>query len=142
MLNTRFAIFIAAAVLFGNQAMAADLIATKPGVMCTSADALAQLTLPGGESRTHGETVTPEMQALAQSGGCVDIQPGITVSVQTAHKNTSVISYRRPNSDINETFVIPNIDFTPVFTDDEDKPEAAAPTESQVVPPAAGLPGK
>ncbi|MFM0209926.1 hypothetical protein PQQ96_21205 [Paraburkholderia sediminicola] len=108
--------------------MADDLIATKPGVMCASAQALAQLTLPNGDSRSHEAAATPAQQALAQSGGCIDIQPGITVNVQTAHKNTSVVTYQQPGSATSETFVIPNIDFTPVFTDDS----AASQTTAQV----------
>lgn len=105
--------------MLGNHAMAADLIATKPSVMCTSTQALAQLTLPDGNSRTHGDTATPAQIAEAQTGGCVDIQPGMTVSVQTARKNTSVVSYQRPGSNAQETFVIPNVDFVPVFAEDD-----------------------
>jgi len=118
----RFTLFLAGTGLLGNQAMAADLIATQPGVMCVSAAALAQLTLPDGESRSHGADATPAQRALAQAGGCVDIAPGITVSVQSARKNTSVVSYQPPGAAANETFVIPNIDFTPVFTDDASAP--------------------
>lgn len=73
-LQTRIAFLLAAAGWFSTQAMAADLIATKPGVMCVSAQALAQLTLPNGESRSHGATATPEQLAQAQAGGCIDIQ--------------------------------------------------------------------
>ncbi|SDQ69369.1 hypothetical protein SAMN05443245_2378 [Paraburkholderia fungorum] len=117
--NTRLFIFIAGSGLLGNHAIAADLIATKPGVMCTSTQALAQLTLPDGNSRTHGDTATSAQIAEAQTGGCVDIQPGMTVSVQTARKNTSVVSYQRPGSNAQETFVIPNVDFVPIFAEDD-----------------------
>ncbi len=117
--NVRLFIFIAANGLPGNHAIAADLIATKSGVMCTSTQALAQLTLPDGNSRSHGDTATPAQLAQAQAGGCVDIQPGMTVSVQAAHKNTSVVSYQRPGSNAQETFVIPNVDFVPVFAEDD-----------------------
>lgn len=117
--NIRFFLFIAGGGLLCNQVMAADLIATKPGVMCTSTQALAQLTLPDGNSRSHGDAATPVQLAQAQAGGCVDIQPGMTVSVQTAHKNTSVVSYQRAGSTASETFVIPNIDFVPVFAEDD-----------------------
>jgi hypothetical protein len=117
--NVRLFIFIAANGLLGNHAIAADLIATKSGVMCTSTQALARLTLPDGNSRSHGDTATPAQLTEAQAGGCVDIQPGMTVSVQTAHKNTSVVSYQRPGSNAQETFVIPNVDFVPVFAEDD-----------------------
>jgi hypothetical protein len=117
----KFRLFISMAVLgcLGNQAFAADLIATKPGVMCTSTQTLAQLTLPDGNSRSHGDTATAAQLAEAQAGGCIDIQPGMTVTVQTAHKNTSVVSYTRPGSNASEKLVIPNIDFVPVFADDD-----------------------
>jgi hypothetical protein len=57
--HTCCALLIAGAGLPGNPAMAADLIATKVGVMCVSTQALAQLTLPDGESRSHGDAATP-----------------------------------------------------------------------------------
>lgn len=117
--NIRFFLFIAVGSVTCDHATAADLIATKPGVMCTSTEALAQLTLPDGNSRSHADTATPAQLAQAKTGGCIDIQPGMTVRVQTAHKNTSVVSYTRPESNANETFVIPNIDFVPVFADDD-----------------------
>lgn len=117
--NLRLYLFLAASGLLANQAMAADLIATKSGVMCTSTQALAQLTLPDGDSRSHGDAVTPAQLAQVQAGGCIDIQPGMTVRVQTAHKNTSVVSYQRSGSAASETFVIPNIDFVPVFAEDD-----------------------
>lgn len=134
-LQTRIAFLLAAAGWFSTQAMAADLIATKPGVMCVSAQALAQLTLPNGESRSHGATATPEQLAQAQAGGCIDIQPGITVNVLTARKNTSVVSYQRPGSTTVETFVVPNIDFSPVFTDDAAASQPAAQTQAPASAP-------
>lgn len=134
-LQTRIAFLLAVAGCIGTQAMAADLIATKPGVMCVSAQALAQLTLPSGESRSHGATATPEQLAQAQAGGCIDIQPGMTVNVLTARKNTSVVSYQRPGSTTLETFVVPNIDFSPVFTDD-----AAAPAKTATPTPTVAAP--
>jgi hypothetical protein len=136
-LHTCFALLIAGAGLPGNAAMAADLIATKPGVMCVSTEALAELTLPSGESRSHGDAATPAQLAQAQAGGCIDIQPGMTVSVQTAHKNTSVVSYQRPGPATSDTFVIPNIDFVPVYAEDDDDDSAPA---AQPALPSAGAP--
>jgi hypothetical protein len=121
-LPIRLIFLTAAAVLLGNQVMAADLIATRPGVMCASAQTLAELTLPDGDSRSHGATATPAQFAQAQAGGCIDIQPGITVSAHTAHRNTSIVSYRQPGAAASATFVIPNIDFVPLYTDDAATP--------------------
>ena len=134
LLHSCSVLLIASASLAGNAAMAADLIATKPGVMCVSTQALAELTLPNGESRSHGDAATPAQLAEAQAGGCLDIQPGMTVSVQMAHKNTSVVSYQRPGSATGETFVIPNIDFVPVFAEGEEDDTA------QAARPSAGTP--
>jgi hypothetical protein len=125
-LHRCFVLLIASSSLAGNAATASDLIATKPGVMCVSTQALAELTLPSGESRSHGDAATPAQLAQAQAGGCLDIQPGMTVSVQTAHKNTSVVSFQRPGAAASETFVIPNIDFVPVFAEGEEDDTAQA----------------
>ena len=53
------------------------------------------------------------MLTLAASGGCIDIKPGIRVTAQKAFKNTSVVTYRGPDAQIDQTFVVPNIDFVP-----------------------------
>jgi hypothetical protein len=119
-LRNRFVLLIAAAGLTAHAAIAANLIATKPGVMCVSTQTLAELTLPNGESRSHGGAVTPAQLAQVKAGGCLDIQPGMTVSVQTAHRNTSVVSYQPPGAATSETFVIPNIDFVPVYAEGEE----------------------
>ena len=111
MLQTRFATLALSLGVLSTHAQADDLIATHPGVMCASADALARLTLPGGDSRTHTATPEPQALSLAASGGCIDIKPGIRVSVQKAFKNTSVVTYRGPGAQVDQTFVIPNIDF-------------------------------
>ena len=139
-LHSQFALLIAASSLAATAAMAADLIATKPGVMCVSTQALAELTLPNGESRSHGDAATPAQLAQVQAGGCLDIQPGMTVRVQTAHKNTSVVSYQRPGTATSETFVIPNIDFVPVFAEGEEDDTTQATRSAQAARPPAGTP--
>jgi hypothetical protein len=111
MLQTRFAVLALSLGVLSAHALADELVATRPGVMCASADALGRLTLPGGDSRTHAATATPETQSLAASGGCIDIKPGIRVTVQKAFKNTSVVTYRAADAQSEQTFVIPNIDF-------------------------------
>jgi hypothetical protein len=113
MLHTRFAMIALGLGVLSTHAQADDLIATHPGVMCASADALARLTLPGGDSRTHAATPEPQTLSLAASGGCVDIKPGIRVTVQKAFRNTSVVTYRGPSAQTNQTFVVPTIDFAP-----------------------------
>ncbi|MGF7134479.1 hypothetical protein P3T40_005983 [Paraburkholderia sp. EB58] len=113
MLQTRFAMLALSLGVLSTHAQADDLIASHPGVMCASADALAHLTLPSGDSRTHTAAPEPQMLTLAASGGCIDIKPGIRVTAQKAFKNTSVVTYRGPDAQIDQTFVVPNIDFVP-----------------------------
>jgi len=117
MLQTRFAMLALSLGALSTHAQADDLIAMHPGVMCASADALSRLTLPGGDSRTHAAAPEPQTQSLAASGGCIDIKPGIKVTVQKAFKNTSVVTYRAPGAQTDQTFVIPNIDFAPAAGD-------------------------
>jgi hypothetical protein len=87
-----------------------DLVATKPGLVCVSADALARLTLPGGSSRTAQGNPTPADLALKQSGGCTDITIGMRVHVETARHNTSIVTYTAPDGQA-VTAYVPNIDF-------------------------------
>jgi hypothetical protein len=85
-----------------------ELVAIKPGLMCRSADALAQLTLPNGDSRTHSAARRPHDLALAASGGCIDIPPNARVTVRQAFHNTSIVTY---GSTDGAPYVVPNIDF-------------------------------
>ena len=73
-----------------------DLVAIRPGVMCASAAALASLTLPSGDSRTHAASPRPQDLAVARQGGCGDVTLGHAVLVQTRHHNTSVVTTGDP----------------------------------------------
>ena len=97
------AIVVAAA----SPAHSEDWVATKPGVMCTSAETLGRLTLPGGDSRTHASTPRPEDFDAATAGGCIDILLGATVTVQKTFKNTALITYD------GATYMVPAADFLP-----------------------------
>jgi hypothetical protein len=130
MLQTRFAMLALSLGVLSTHVQADDLIATHPGVMCASADALACLTLPGGDSRSHAAAPEPQALSLAASGGCIDVKPGIRVSVQKAFKNTSVVTYRGPGTQIDQTFVIPNIDFAPATGDHTQTAAVSAATVS------------
>ncbi len=96
-----------------SPATAADLVATKPGVMCLSAEALGKLTLPGGDSRTHAPSPRGEDLAVAGSGGCIDIPLGARVTLQKAFRNTSIVTYDGIGGMTAGTMVVPNIDFQP-----------------------------
>jgi hypothetical protein len=93
-------------------ALADELVATKPGLICVSSDALAHLTLPDGSSQTAQPNPSPAELALKQSGGCSDITIGTTVSVQAARHNTSIVTYAPPGGQPITAYV-PNIDFAP-----------------------------
>lgn len=93
----------------------ADMLqATRPGVMCTSPDALAKLTLPDGSSRTTAAHVSPATQAIAQAGGCTDFGAGHVVILLTARKNTDIVRGDTMSGDgVLGNFVVPSIDFGP-----------------------------
>ena len=104
-------VFGAMLVLAAGGTRAEELVATRPGVMCRSADALGRLTLPNGDSRTHAAIRRPEDLALADAGGCIDIPQGARVTVRQAFHNTSIVGYGAPDA---PPYVVPNVDFQPV----------------------------
>ena len=104
---------IVGVALASSPATAAALVAIKPGVMCSSAEALGKLTLPGGDSRTHAPFPKAEDLAVAGSGGCIDIPLGARVMVQQAFRNTSIVTYDGVGGMAAGTMVVPNIDFQP-----------------------------
>jgi hypothetical protein len=119
----------ASAVLLAASPAAADtLVATRPGLMCTSPDVLAKLTLPDGSSRIGTAGEKPGDKALRVSGGCIDIPPSARVTVQTTRRRTTIVTFDA--GDGPRTFVVPNIDFGPVAD--------AGPTPAGA---AAGAPG-
>jgi hypothetical protein len=89
----------------------ADLVAIKPGVMCISAQAVAKLTLPNGDSRTHEPIVLPEDLVVAASGGCVDIPLGVRFTAHHSLGTTSAVDYGPSTLRL---FVVPNIDLRSV----------------------------
>ena len=103
-----------AACLFPACADAALLRATRPGVMCSSPAALAQLSLPDGSSRTAGSDAPPSVVAIARAGGCTDFPAGNIVILQTARRNTSIVRSDTLTGDgVLDTFYVANIDYVP-----------------------------
>ena len=96
-----------------GRAAAYTLTATRPGVMCTGAAALAKLTRPDGSSRSAGAAPRPEDLAWKQSGGCLDILPSATVDAIAVRRNTSIVLYDAHDGRGVRRFTVPNIDFTP-----------------------------
>lgn len=141
--------FTVALACFSSAAAAAELTADQPGVMCASAAALAQLTLPGGDSRTHRPGASPAELTAAQQGGCVDIPHGLSVTVLQHHQNTSVVSYADQTGALH-TMVVPNADFrdadaaTPPNIRPAQSADASAPPVGQAasVTPLTAGPGR
>jgi hypothetical protein len=90
-------------------ATAKTLVAVHEGVICTSADALAKLTLPDGSSRTTKPQATPEDIATKKAGGCMDIVLGERVTVITERRNTSVVTLGSGSD--RRTYIVPNVDY-------------------------------
>lgn len=109
-MRTVFAIF-GLALLPTTPALADTLVAARPGVMCSSADALAKLTLPDGSSRAAGPGARPEYITTKQAGGCIDTPLGARVTVLQARQRTSVVTYDANDGRGARTFIVPNIDF-------------------------------
>jgi hypothetical protein len=91
-----------------------DLVAVNPGVMCTSAGALAHLTLPDGRSKSGVENPLPRDMMVAQRGGCISIPYGARISVYRSYRNTSVGIYDPADGRGPREFIIPNINFRPL----------------------------
>lgn len=106
----RITILVAAGLSIPTLATAGDLVSIRPGLMCGSADALARLTLPNGDSRSHAVAPRPQDMALAAAGHCIDLQPGRIVTLVTARRNTSIVTEREQCTPL----VVPNIDLQPV----------------------------
>ena len=98
-------------LLPGAQALADDLVASRTGLMCTSAEALAKLTLSDGSSRAASPHARPGDTTLEQQGGCIAIPPGAHVTLQIARRNTSIVTYDAEDGRGPRSFVVPNIDF-------------------------------
>ena len=77
-----------------------------------SADALAKLTLPDGSSKTDRPSPSSSDLAARRDGGCTDIKIGARVSIASAKRNTSVVTYAANGH--SQTYIVPNIDFQPV----------------------------
>ena len=106
----RIALLAVLAAASLSAAQAEDLVATRPGLMCQSTAALARLTLPGGDSRTHLPHPTAADQQLAATGGCYDLWLGERVTVIKAFHNTSIVN---TGTEDTTSRVVPNIDFEP-----------------------------
>lgn len=119
-------LLLAAAAVPPKAALAGALVAVRPGLMCSSPDALSRLTLPGGAGRTAAPDATPEDFEAKQQGGCIDIPPGARVAVQAARRQTSIVLFDAGDGRGARAFVVPNVDFSPAAPLPAAPPPAAA----------------
>lgn len=90
-------------------------IVTRPGILCRSSAALAALTLPGGDSRTHRQPQKGWELPMAEKGGCQDLRIGQRLDVVKAFRNTAIVTLDDGPEEAPPAFyVAPVIDLAPV----------------------------
>ena len=82
----------------------------RHGVMCLSAKALAVLTLPDGDSRTHQPRLRDSDRQIAEEGGCIDLDPAMRLSVYQSFHNTSLVLPTQRSGARGPLYRVPNID--------------------------------
>ncbi len=135
----------------GTQPSQADVARpVRPGVMCLSAQALAILTLPNGDSRTHQPSQRERDAQVASQGGCVDLAPAMHLLVHRRYHNTSLVYVTgQDGAAAGALYRVPNIDLEitaapPALRDQAAVPPpgpatAVAPGPVQVQPQSADL---
>ncbi len=87
------------------------LVSVRPGVACTSADALARLTRPDGSSRSTPANATADAREIARRGGCFPFGPGMTVFPHSIRRQTSIVTAYAIDDTGPLTVYVANIDF-------------------------------
>lgn len=101
-------------------------IVTRPGILCRSSAALAALTLPGGDSRTHRQPQKGWELPMAEKGGCKDLRIGQRLDVVKAFRNTAIVTLDDGPEEVPPAFyVAPVIDLAP---ETEPHPEPVVPS--------------
>ncbi len=111
-----------------SPARAGHATPVRPGIMCLSAQALAILTLPDGDSKTHGPDPSAATLAIASAGGCIDLSPAARLTVHATYRNTSRVTLSDTLQAV--TYTVPNIDLHL----EPDSPLASAPPLAQPAP--------
>lgn len=96
---------VVALFVLAAPAAAETFVAVRPGLMCRSAEALAQLTLPDG---------SPRDLARARASFCLPLPDGARLQVRSSQRNTSVVLYDAHDGTGPRPFIIPNIDVRPL----------------------------
>lgn len=102
-------------VIAGSGAWAEDHVVVKPGIMCRSSAALAILTLPGGDSRTHRLPPRDRDLTTAGKGGCQDLRIGQFLNVVKMFRNTAIVTLvvDKPWEGPPAFYIAPTIDLAP-----------------------------
>ena len=119
-------------------AEADEAVVIRPGVMCSSPRALAALTLPNGDSRTHRGVSIERYLEIARTGGCSDLQIGQKLDVSKSFRNTAVVTLvgNRQEDDA-AIFLAPLIDLE-MGSPSAEVAEAASATGGDRLPGARG----
>ncbi len=118
----------------------ADIVeVVHQGVACTSADALATLTLPDGSSRSSALGTPSRYAIIASQGGCVPLSLGVRMETTAIKHRTDVVSWD-PDGQGVRSFWIPKID---VQTSGAPSSAtlAAPPSSSPLAPAETASPG-
>ncbi len=92
-------------------ARADTFVSVRPGVACTSADALARLTRPDGSSRSTPANATADAREIARRGGCFPFGPGMMVFPHSIRRQTSIVTAYAVGRTGPLTVYVANIDF-------------------------------
>ncbi len=98
-------------MIASGPARADTLVSVRPGVACTSADALARLTRPDGSSRSTPANATADAREIARRGGCLPFGPGLTVFPHSIRRQTSIVTAYAGDRLGPLTVYVANIDF-------------------------------
>lgn len=99
-----------AACALASPALSETVVVIRPGVACTSASALAALTLPDGSSRSARPRAKPTYVAIANRCGCVPLTLGVEMTTTAIRKLTDIVAYDPGDGRGMQAFYIPRID--------------------------------
>ena len=101
---------VAVLIVMTGSAKAEDLLAERPGLMCSDPKGLAQLTMPDGSSKLKTGRATKADQEMAFVSQCTDIPIGARMPMGDRHHQTSRVYYQGSNGP--QIYTVPNIDFS------------------------------
>ena len=114
---------VAVLAVLAGRTEAEDLIARRPGLMCSDPKGLAHLTMPDGSSKLKTSQATRADQEVAFASQCKDIPLGARLPMGDRHRQTSQVYYDGLGG--GGVYIVPNIDFSdPMPSPPAEKPFA------------------